>query len=972
VGEDLDLPDELFGFGSWLLWLLATRATPVVDRVFAKGPARPSRKYGMVDGHPVPTPSLVAWLVTAAEAGREPETLVQRDAWLDERQKVLRTLIGRAVDGEPRLFKPEWLRQLGRICELGEAELDLLARSRDGDGYPVDPAALRTAIARTLRTRPVRTRPGPETAAVLRCQESPAGSAGLHGFPAALSSFVGRSGPVRKVTALLTEHRLVTVTGPGGTGKTRLASEVARRAAVDYADGVWLVELAKLQDPALVAEAVATALGVSEQPGVPAAEAVARVMARQQLLLVIDNCEHVIAAAAELCAGLLTACDDLRVLATSREPLGVTGEARYRLAPLGLPDPADLAVAAEAEAVVLFADRARSADARFTMTGETTRAVARLVTRLDGMPLAIELAAARVEALGVEQLLSRIDDRFALLASGARNAPARQQSLAAAVEWSYQLLDEEERRVFRSLAVFPAAFTLEAAEAVAGTGAGAVVLRLVDRSLVIPPRAGADGRPRYQMLDTLRAYGAQVLAQAGEAGASAAALVSWAVEVAERAATGLQSSMAEEQDAAQWLDAEEPALRQALTWALAEAPATAARLAGALGWWWWLRGRLPAEYGLLREIAARAEAGSEAWCWAQTWLALAADHSGDTAAGVAYYTALCCAVAGQEPTPVLAGALADRAIGLAVLGRPDEAAEGARRALAMARQVSFPAAEVNALCALSCAATYGGDLDAAVQLARQAAQVTVGVPGVVVRWCLTYLVSALIEAGDLPGAAGVCSAGLARSRDAGDVVNQYSLLPVMVVLDVQAGRLQEAAVHLREALQLAERTGAALLESFNACGFVCAATGRPAEAVTIWAASDALTRENGISGDPEWARLRDQPVRAARQLLGHDEASAAEERGAAMSLSAAAEYALMLAPGSDAPPAGPPSALAGLTVRERELVAFVACGRTDAEIAAELSVSNRTVSSRVRRIRDKTGCRRRADLIGLALAAGLV
>ena len=178
-----------------------------------------------------------------------------------------------------------------------------------------------------------------------------------------------------------------------------------------------------------------------EQPGLPAAGTLARVLARQQLLLVLDNCEHVLAAAAGLCAELVAACDDLRVLATSREPLRVGGEARYRLGPLAVPGPDDLADAARAEAVVLFADRARQADAHFTLDDRTGPEVARLVARLDGMPLAIELAAARTEALGVSQLLDRLEDRFALLSGGDRLAPPRQRSLAAAVEWSYQLLD---------------------------------------------------------------------------------------------------------------------------------------------------------------------------------------------------------------------------------------------------------------------------------------------------------------------------------------------------------------------------------------------------------------------------------------------------------------------------------------------------------------------------------------------------
>ena len=207
--------------------------------------------------------------------------------------------------------------------------------------------------------------------------ESLAPAGGLHGFVPALTSFVGRVGAVSEVTDR-DRDRLVTVTGPGGAGKTRLAGQVAKQVAGRFADGVWLAELAPVRDPVLVPAMVAAALGVREQPGLSAAAALARVLARQQqLLLVLDNCEHVADAAAELCAGLLAACDEVRVLATSREPLRVAGEARYRLAPLALPDPDDLAEAARAEAVALFTDRARSAVPQFALTGETTPTVAR-------------------------------------------------------------------------------------------------------------------------------------------------------------------------------------------------------------------------------------------------------------------------------------------------------------------------------------------------------------------------------------------------------------------------------------------------------------------------------------------------------------------------------------------------------------------------------------------------------------------
>jgi non-specific serine/threonine protein kinase len=742
---------------------------------------------------------------------------------------------------------------------------------------------------------------------------------------------------------------------------------VARRVAGRFADGVWLAELAPVQDPALVAAVVAAALGVREQPGVAVAEVLARALGRQQLLLVLDNCEHVIESAAALCADLLPVADDVRVLATSREPLAVAGEARYRLVALTLPGPDEQAEGSEA--VALFADRARRADARFVLDGEAMPAVARLVTGLDGMPLAIELAAARMEALGAAQLLDRLDERFTLLGGSDRMAPARQRSLAATVEWSYRLLGEDERRVFRWLSVFPAGFTLEAAGAVAGDAAGSAVLRLVDCSLLVPPRAGADGRVRYGMLETLRAYGRRLLDQDSELDEAAAALAGYALQVAQQASAGLYSSSGEPA-AARWLDAEDATTRQVLAWAMEHDVALALRLTDALGWWWLLRGRLVGQAPLLRELASRAEPGTEGWCAAQFWLGWAALFSNDLAGTLDRFTELRDAVGDRGPSRALADALVGRSAALRELGRSAEAAEEGRRALAVARELEYPLGELLALGDLSFAASHFGDGDGAVRLARQAAQITAGVPASIVRWCSYLLTIVLIAAGDLGSAEAVCAAGLARSRDAGDLWNLASLQTRMVLLDLEAGRIKDAAAHLREALQLATRTGSwyELFDGLDCCGYLCAATGRPAEAITIWAAMAAHFSEN-IGPWPTDERRREL-LRQAPQMLGAARARAAGERGAAMSLATAAEYALMLTSTGPQRPSAP--RLGKLSAREQELVTLVAQGHTDAQIAAALYISVRTVRTHLDRIRDKTGCRRRADLTRLALHAGLI
>jgi non-specific serine/threonine protein kinase len=795
---------------------------------------------------------------------------------------------------------------------------------------------------------------------------------GLHGFTPARTSFVGRAAQVDEVAALLAEYQLVTVTGPGGIGKSRLATEVTRQVVGRFADGAWLAELASVREPTLVEAAVAAALGLRQAPGTSIRDSLTAVLSRQQLLLVLDNCEHVLAAAAELCGWLLSAADDVRILATSREPVGVAGETRFRLGPLGLPGPGDQAEATASPAVMLFTDRARRIDPHFTLSSESAPAVARLVQRLDGMPLAIELAAARVEALGLTQLLGRLDRRFALLVGTDRTAAARHGSLAAAVEWSYQLLSEREQRAFRQLAVFPGPFVLEAAEAVAGDDAANAVLRLVDCSLVTPPTDGPDGRARYLLLETLRAFAAERLAQAGEQQEAAAALAGYALSAAEQAAADLETSDGE-RHAALWLDAEDATVHQVLSWALEHDPNTALRLAIALAPWWRLRGRAAAGYALLASAARHATTGGPAWCSAQWWLGALATVPGG-ARGLDHFTAVRDTLSPQGSSPMLVRALNGRAACLANSEGLLQAAEEAHRALAMARELGYQAGEADALYWLTGVSYYMGDFQASLAWVRQTQRIDpASIPPALARRCTIGLTVALMEAGDTEGARQACAQALAAARHTGDARDQADCLSLMAELDLRAGQLDQATAWLREALALVNGIGADLLvtDCLDLCAQACARTQRWSETLTVWAAAAAGLRRIGAPTPPAEAQRREETIGRARQALGSASAQAAEDRGAAMTLATAAEFAAMVLAGEPREPqraSGPPQ----LSNREQELVTLVAQGRTNAQIAAQLFISVSTVGSHMDRIRDKTGCRRRADLTRLALQAGLV
>ena len=417
-------------------------------------------------------------------------------------------------------------------------------------------------------------------------------------LPLQLTSFIGREREIDEVKHLLTTTRLLTLTGAGGCGKTRLALQVAADAPGVYPDGVWLGELAALSDPALVPHAVASAVGAREIPGSTVTESLVGYLRTRTLLLVLDNCEHVVGAAAELVDALLRSCPGVRILATSREPLGSAGETTWRVPSLAVPPHSavgelDLEHLTQYETVQLFIDRALAALPGFVVTSQNAAALAEICRRLDGIPLAIELAAARVRAFSVDQIAARLDDRFRLLTAGQRTAMPRQQTLRATVDWSYMLLSDPERALLRRLSVFAGGWAFEAAEAVAaGDGIHTYAVldllpQLVDKSLVIAEEQR--GAVRYRLLETIRQYARDRLQEAGEAERTRDRHLTYFLQLAEEAEPKLRGS--EDRLFLVRLEEEHANLRLALEWGLTPSARgdAALRLSGALTWFWWLR-----------------------------------------------------------------------------------------------------------------------------------------------------------------------------------------------------------------------------------------------------------------------------------------------------------------------------------------------------------------------------------------------
>lgn len=542
-------------------------------------------------------------------------------------------------------------------------------------------------------------------------------------FQIQTTTFVGRDDDIAGVRDALAESRLVTLTGAGGVGKTRLALQVGAELLGDFPDGAWLVDLAPLSDPELVPEAVADVLGVREQPSRDIGETLADYLLGRRLLIVLDNCEHLIDACAKIVHRLLTSCPDVKVLATSREALNVAGEVGWRLRSLGVPESDDAGIEqmARVEAVRLFVQRASAVRSDFDLTADNAAAVTQICRRLDGLPLAIELAAARVRAMSAQDISARLDDRFRLLTGGSRMALPRQRTLEAAVSWSYELLPDTERLFFDRLSVFAGACTLEAAEQVCSDAELEsfeivdLLTHLVERSLVVVDEA-EHGRTRYRMLETLRQFGRERLIDRGETAALRSRHLAWAVAFAQTSPPQTGNLPPPE------LLAEEDNLRTAIEWADETGDQESAlRIAGS-AWTGHFEERarlwerlLPPGPDIPADVAGTALFGAGALSFMM----------GDWARGVGYLHAAVEAntTAGDGPRSALS--LLYEGWCTWGLGDPEAARELIERGLAEARSCGSVEAQARALLALTWIETER-DLERAEQLAAEAEVVSSG------------------------------------------------------------------------------------------------------------------------------------------------------------------------------------------------------------------------------------------------------
>jgi predicted ATPase/DNA-binding SARP family transcriptional activator/DNA-binding CsgD family transcriptional regulator len=812
-----------------------------------------------------------------------------------------------------------------------------------------------------------------------------------HNLPASLTSFVGRERELLEVRRTLAMTRLLTLTGPGGSGKTRLALEVAADLIGTYRDGVWIVDLAPLSEPGLVVQEVAGVLGVQERPGEPLPDTLVDALRSRRMLLVLDNCEHLIDAVAYLVEDLLRPCPDLRLLATSRAALGVPDEINLPVPPLSLPDPGGPATVEELEgygSARLFVERALYRTPAFALTPENAGAVVEVCRQLEGIPLAIELAAARVGVLAVEQISERLSDSLGLLTGGGRTLTPRQRTMRGSLDWSHALLAEPERKLFGRLAVFAGGWSLEAAETVCsadGIERGEIhnlLGGLVDKSLVmVGPKA--NGATRYRMLEPIRQYASEKLEESGQADEAQGQHVAFFLDVAEEAEPELAGS--QQSHWVKQLEREHDNLRAALSWVLERREAGQSLRFGAALWRFWLaEGYLSEGRKWLDAILAGGEQGPER-ARALEGLGWLAQYQGDIERAKAAYREMLKLSRESDDRGNVATALNSLGTLAVSTGDNERAKRYLEENLSVLQQLEE---EQNAVTTIKkyhasnllgiLALNEDGDPARATALWKESLELARETGDALrIGASLCSLGYAAVLQGDNERAMALCEETLAFAReheDAGEEVVPETLVNLGLAA-LGHGEYERAISSFDEALAMSQRAGrkASLINALEGMASLVGARGEAPLAARLWGAAERAREVTGIALPPGDRALHEPRLAAARSRLGETAWEVALTEGQAMSLDLAAEYALSKE-GSE-PPTTPVSRQRHadeLTAREREVTVLVARGLTNRQISTSLCISERTAGNHVGRILGKLGLRSRAQIAAWATERDLL